>query len=126
MPLSNFMTATATTKRGAKVGIKFGAATTHLESVKITPIMLPSGPRVDSIRKALGLDGGAVQVFEVYTESHLHTDDSSPVTQVPDIVAGDRLITDGTTYTVRTAEVNSATSGFGQTLIVVLTESRRE
>ena len=127
MPLSNFMTATATTTRNpAQVGTKIGDPVTHLESVKITPIMLPNSTRLDSIKKAIGIDGGAIQVVEAYSELHLHTDDSSPVTQIPDILAGDRLIVDSVTYNVRTAEVDSASTSFGKTLRLVLTEDRRK
>jgi hypothetical protein len=126
MPLNNFMTATATTTRNAAmVGGKRGDPVTHLENVKITTVMLPDINRVQTVRKAIGLDGTAVQIFEIYSESHSHTDDSVLVTQVPDIKEGDRVITGGITYNVRAAEVNPATTSFGATLLMTVTEDRR-
>lgn len=127
MPLKNWMTITASTQRNpAIVSGKSGEPVTHLTGVKIMPVMLPDSRRIDSVRKAVGLTGGVVQVFETYTESHDHIDGGTSVTQVPDILAGDMLIVGTKTYKVRTAEVNSVTSSFGETLILALTESRRE
>ncbi len=125
--LSFMMTETAdTTRNAAIVSDKIGDPVTHLEDVSITPRMLPDSNRVQSIRQALGMDGTAIQIFEIYTESNTHIDDSVVVTQLPDILAGDRVITGGITYNVRTAEVNPATSSFGDTLILVVTEDRRK
>lgn len=128
MPLSDFMTETASTTRNPPKDVNdmIGDPVTHLESVKVTTRMLPDSRRVEAIRKAVGIEGGVIQMFELYTESHEHTDDSVTVTQVPDIIAGDRVILDGVTYNVRTAEVESPTSSFGQTLIIVITEDRRK
>ena len=120
------MTATASTTRNpALSGGKIGDPVTNLESVKITAPTLPDRRGTEAIKKAAGLEGSAVQVFEAYTQSHSHTDSGSPVTQIPDIIAGDRLITGGITYNVRTAEKDAASISFGQTLILILTEDRR-
>lgn len=125
MPLKDFMTTTATTKRLPAIsGGKRGDPVTHLEDVSITPVMLASATGTHAIRQAIGIEGTAIQVFEIYTESHEHTDDSSTVTQLPDIVVGDRVITGGVTYNVRWAEPQAATSSFGQTLIIYLTKDK--
>lgn len=127
MTLSQFMTATATTERHpAMSGGKRSAPTTHLEDVSITPVMLPNAQGQHQIRAAIGLEGTAVQVFEIYTESHEHTDDSSTVDQMPDIEAGDRLVTSGITYVVRWAEQQPATTSFGATLLLYVTEDKRK
>lgn len=124
--LKHFMTATATTTRTPAVsGIKVGDAVTHLENVKVTPVMLSSASGQHAIRQAIGLDGSAVQVFEAYTESHEHTDDSVTVTQVPDIREGDRIIIDGVTYNVRWSQRQTATTSYGQTLMIYMTEDKR-
>jgi len=126
MSLSRMMTATATTTRlPAMVNDKIGDPVAHLASVKITPVMLASTTGQHQIRQAIGLEGTAIQVFECYTESHLHTDGGVPVTQVPDIEAGDRLVVGSVTYEVLWAEQQPATSGFGATLMLYITEDKR-
>lgn len=126
MPLRNFMTATATTERApAMVSGKKGDPVTHLESVKIQPPMLPSAQGQHNIRQAIGLDGSAIQVFETYTESHSHTDDSVTVNQLPDIEEGDRLIEGGVTYVVKWAEPQAGTSSFGKTLMIYMIRDNR-
>lgn len=127
MPLRNWMTELATTTRdGAMIGEKSGAVATHLENVKVMPVQLPDSQRVSSIRPAIGLAGGFVQEWESFTEKHQHTDNGIIVNQIPDILSGDMITIDSTTYKVRTAETNSLTSSFGKTLVLVLIESRRE
>lgn len=126
MSLSRMMTTTASTQRTpAMSGGKKGDPVTHLQSVKITPVMLSSATGQHAIRQAIGLEGTAIQVFETYTQSHAHTDGGSPVTQIPDIVNGDRLVVGSVTYTVRWCEQQPATSGFGATLMVYITEDKR-
>ena len=126
MSLLSFMTASAdTTRPPAMSSDKIGNPVTNLESVKITPVMLADASRNQSIRQAIGLDGTAVQVFECYTESHTHTDSTASVTQMPDIIAGDRVVVGGVTYNVRWAEQQPATGSFGATLLVYMTEDKR-
>jgi len=126
MTLLSMMTASAdTTRLPAIVGGKRGDPTTHLESVSITPIMLANTRGQETIRQAIGLEGTAIQLFEAYTQSHTHTDDSASVTQMPDIIVGDRLVVGGVTYNVRWVEQQPATSGFAATLILYLTEDKR-
>ena len=126
MTLSAMMTATATTTRHpARSSGKIGNPVTHLESVSIVPIMLSSATGQHNIRQMIGLDGTGIQVFETYTESHTHTDDSVSVTQVPDIRAGDKLVTGGVTYHVYWCEQQPATSGFGATLLIYIAEDKR-
>lgn len=124
MTLSSMMTASATTKRLPAISSgKRGAPTTYLESVRITPVMLSNTTGQHQIRQAIGVEA-PVQVFEAYTESHTHSKNSSSVTELPDIVAGDQLVTGGTTYGVRWCEQQPATSSFGATLLIYLTEDK--
>lgn len=120
------MTATATTTRSPAMSSgKIGSPVANLESVKITPVMLSPTIGQHAIRQAIGLDGTAIQIFEIYTESHAHTDSSQSVTQIPDIIAGDRVVVGGITYNVRWAEQQPATGAFGATLLIYVTEDKR-
>jgi len=124
--LRKVMTDTAITKRTPAISSgKVADPVTHLEGVKITPVMLASARGLHSVRQAIGLEGSAVQVYEAYTESHEHTDDDTTVTQLPDIRNGDRLVTGGVTYNVRWAEQQAATLSYGATLLLYLTEDKR-
>ena len=126
MTLSQMMTATAsTTRHPAMADDQIGDPVTHLESVKITPPMLPSTNTQQSVRQAIGLEGTLVQVFECYTESHAHIDSSASVDQMPDIIANDMLITGGITYSVRWVDQQPPTASFGATLIMFLTKDKR-
>lgn len=126
MPLLSFMTTTASTTRlPAIISDKRGNPVTNLTSLKITPIMLPDLRRQIEVKKAIGLEGSVVQVFECFTESHTHIDSSVSVTQIPDIIVGDRLVIGSTTYNIRIAERNSPTTIFGATLQLTITEDRR-
>jgi len=125
MPLRDFMTATASTTRlPAKSGGKIGAPVTNLTNLLICPVMLSAMTGQHNLRAAMGLEGTAVQVFETYTEAHSHTDSGATVNQLPDIVAQDRLVVGSVTYLVRWAEIQPATSLFGATLLLYLTEDR--
>lgn len=126
MPLRNFMTTTASTTRlPAKSGGKVGAPVTNLTNLKITPLMLPDTRGSHAVRQAIGLEGTAVQFFETYTESHAHTDSSVSVTQLPDIVTGDRLVIGSTTYEVLWCEQQPATTSFPATLLIYVIEDKR-
>jgi hypothetical protein len=126
MSLRDMMTQTASTKRQpAMSGGKRGEPTTNLTNLLITPLMLSSLTCQHAIRQAIGLEGTAEQLFEAYTESHTHTDSGATVTQMPDIEAGDRLVVESITYNVKWAEVQGLTFGFGQTLILYVTEDKR-
>lgn len=126
MALHDMMTVTASTKRQpAMSGGKRGEPTTNLTSLLITPLMLASMTGTHAIRQAIGLEGTAEQLFETYTESHTHTDSSVSVTQMPDIEAGDRLVIGSITYNVKWAEIQGLTFGFGQTLMLYVTEDKR-
>jgi hypothetical protein len=126
MSLRSMMTTTAsTTRTPAKSGGKVGAPVTNLTLLKIMPVMLSDTRGLHQIRQAIGLDGTAVQVFETYTESHLHTDSGTPVTQLPDIVTGDRLVVGSITYEVLWCEQQPATFSFGATLLIYVMEDKR-
>lgn len=111
--LSLMMTDTATTQRiTIDVAGTSSVPTTHLESVKIVPVMLPDAQtlaRIVNTRQGRGKDGTAVNDFETFTEPHAHTEDSLPVNQLPDIIKGDRLISGGITYIVDGSELQPAT-----------------
>lgn len=123
MSLKTFMTTTASTTRlPAKASSKIGDPVTHLQNVKITPLMLPSATGQHMIREITGFDGTFVQFWETYTESHQHTDGGVTVTQIPDIVIGDYLVVSGVTYRVQWAKQQPATSSFGATLLMYVYE----
>lgn len=125
MPLRDFMTQTASTKRHpAKEGGKISAAVANLTNLLITPLMLPSASGQHAVRQVTGFEGTHVQFWETYTESHLHTDSGVAVTQLPDIVQGDFLVVSGVTYTVEWTEAQPATSGFGATLLLYVYEDK--
>ncbi len=127
MPLRNFMTQTASTTRNpTKAGGKVGAPVTNLTLLKIMPLVIPDATSMHAIRREIGLEGTAVQVYETFTESHAHTDSGTPVTQMPDIAIGDRLIVDSITYTVQWVKQQSQTSSFGRTLLLRVIEDERE
>lgn len=126
MPLRNFMTTTAsTTRHPAMSGGKIGNPVTNLTNLKITPLMLMDTRSALSLQQAIGLEGTLGQIWETYTESHAHTDSSVAVTQLPDIVAGDKLVVDSVTYHVQWANRQPATTGFGATLILYVYEDKR-
>lgn len=127
MSLDCFMTATATTKRrpAPDVNNKIGDRTTYLENVKITPVMLPGAK---GEHNSNGIGGGMdnfVYEYEAYTESHAHTKSSSPVTELPDIEENDLITIDSVSYTVRRAAIDTATSAFGKTLYLYLSEDNK-
>jgi hypothetical protein len=125
MPLVNFMTQTASTKRHpAMASGKIDAAVTNLTNLKICPLMLPSATGQHAIRELTGFNGANVQFWETYTESHDHTDSSVSVTQLPDIVQGDLLVVGSTTYVVEWIEQQPATSSFGATLLIYVYEDK--
>lgn len=126
MPLVNFMTQTAsTTRHPAMTSGKRGTPVTHLTNLKITKPMSQYNQGDRQLRQALGLDGTLVQEKEAYTESHTHTDGGVSVTQMPDIIAGDKLIVGSITYNVEWVDIEPAPSSFGETMILKLTEDKR-
>lgn len=126
MSLGLMMTATATTKRHPAISSnKRGDPVTNLESVNVTPVMSPSTRGQQAIRAGIGLEGTAIQIYEIYTQSHTHTDSSSSVTQMPDIVEGDTVTIDSVDYTVRWAEQQSATISMAAHLVIYITKDKR-
>ena len=126
MSLRDMMTTTASTqRRGVVSGGKSGDLADNLTSLLITPVMVADFARDHRVMQLIGVEGTAVQVFEAYTEAHSHTDSGSPVSQLPDIIAGDRLIVGSVIYSVKWAEIQPATFSFGATLILYLTEDKR-
>lgn len=126
MTLSLMMTATATTQNKALSSGKSGGFTTHLENVKVSPPQLPSAEGQHAIREAIGAEGTAVALYECYTETHSHTDDSITVNQLPDINAHDKMTIDGVVYTVQYAEPQPATFAMNATLRIILVKDKRQ
>lgn len=125
MPLRDFMTQTASTKRHpAKASGKIGAAVANLTNLLITPLMLPSASGQHAVRQVTGFEGTHVQFWETYTESHAHTDSGVSVTQLPDIVVGDILTVDSVNYVVEWTEAQPATTSFGKTLLIYVYEDK--
>lgn len=102
-----------------------GVPVANLTNLKICPVMLSDTRGLHQVRQALGLEGTAVQVFETYTESHAHTDSGASVSQLPDIVTGDRLVVGSITYEVLWCEAQPPTSSFGATLLIYVIEDKR-
>ena len=126
MPLRHMMTQTASTTRhpATTAGGKRSTPVANLTNLKITPIMLSGATGQHAIRMAIGLDGAAIQVYETYTEAHAHTDSSVSVNQMPDIKVDDRLIVAGITYGIRWCEIQPATTSFGATMLIYITEEK--
>lgn len=125
MPLADFMDTTATTKRlPALSGGKVGDPVENLTALSIVAPQLLPGTSQQQMRQTLGIQSMAVYIWRTYTESHTHTDSSVEVTQMPDIVRGDQLIVGSTTYTVKLAEQNPATTAYGATLVLYLVEDK--
>lgn len=126
MPLVDFMTQTASTTRSpAMASGKIGNPVANLTNLKITKPMSQFNQGDRQLRQALGMSGTLVQEKEAYTESHTHTDSGVSVTQMPDIRAGDKLIVGSVTYNVEWVDIEPATSSFGETMILKLTEDKR-
>lgn len=125
MSLRDMMTTTASTKRPSPIDandIMGDSLVDNLTNLLITPVMMPEQQGRYGNHQGRGIDGSEAHDYEAYTESHTHTDGGVSVTQMPDIVEHDRLIIGSRSFTVRMAKVDSLTFGFGQTLILHLTE----
>lgn len=120
-----FKTIQISTKRApAMSNGKKGDPATNLTGVEASPLVLPSQQSQHALRAALGLDGTAVQIWEMYIKKCAHIDSSISVNQLPDIVAGDRVTVGSTDYNVRWADITHPFS-FGDVLILYLTEDKR-
>lgn len=118
--------ATCTTqRRGAMSSGKTSAFAANLASCLVTSPMLLDAQTAQGVSKLIGLDSGAVQIFQCFTEAHTHTDSSVPVSTLPDIIAGDTLTVASVLYVVKWAEIWPATVSFGQTLMMYLIEDKR-
>lgn len=126
MPLRDFMTETASTLRApAMASGKIGDPVTNLTSLLITKPNPMSATGQQEVRKSLNLDGTAVVIRECFTEAHSHVDSGTPVTAMPDILDGDRLVHGGITYTVKLAQEWGETFSFGETLHMYLVQDKR-
>jgi len=120
-----FKTILVDTKRvPPKSGGKVGDPVTHLQDVASSPLILPSQQSQQKIRAAIGLDGTAVQLWELRMNKSTHTDGMATVTQLPDVKVGDRVVIDNVNYNVEWADITHPFS-FGDVLLLYLTEDKR-
>jgi len=120
-----FKTILVDTKRTPpKTGTKKGDPVTYLENVASSPLILPSQQAQQAVRAALGMEGTAVQLWELRMHKSTHLKEEESVTELPDIVAGDRVVIDSQTYAVQWADTPHPYS-FGQILMLYITEDKR-
>lgn len=120
-----FKTITISTKRApAMASGKIGAPTTHLTGVESSPLILPSQQSQHAIRQAIGLEGTAVQLWELRLHKTPHIDGGVSVDQLPDIIAGDRVTIESVDYAVSWADIVHPLS-FGDILLVYVKEDKR-
>lgn len=120
-----FKTIQISTKRApAMTSGKKSDPVTNLTGVESSPLVLPSQQSQHAIRAALGLEGTAVQVWEMYLKKCAHVDSGASVNQLPDIIAGDRVTIGSFDYSVRWADITHPFA-FGDVLILYVTEDKR-
>jgi hypothetical protein len=125
MSFDALATSTISTKRSpAAVSGKGGARTTHLENVKVHPIMPIETRREQEIKQRSGRVGQEIQVLQTFTEQHPHTDGGVAVNQVPDIIEGDKIIDGSDTYNVLAVRSWPATAGMTAYLELTLEEAK--
>jgi hypothetical protein len=112
--------AASTTREGTASGGVSGDFATNLTNLLVTYPNPPEQKGGQRVRTAQGLEGAAVHDFECYTESHTHTDGGVSVTQVPDVLVGDKLTIGSTTYMVQETGLWGETSGFGVTRYIYM------
>lgn len=121
----DFKTIQISTKRApAMSGGKRGDPVTNLTGVESSPLVLPSQQSQHAIRAAIGLEGTAKQLWEMYVKKCAHVDSGVNVNQLPDIVTGDRVVIASTVYAVEWADTAHPFS-FGDVLILYVTEDKR-
>lgn len=86
---------TATTQRN----VDGSGMTAHLSGLAVTMAYPVSAELVSDA----GLEGAAREFKQVFARKQVHLDGGVTVDQMPDIVEGDNLILNGTTYRVRSA-----------------------
>lgn len=96
---------------------------TNLTGVESSPLVLQDTKANQGIRQALGLEGSAVQLWELYIKKCAHVDSGVSVNQLPDIIVKDIITIAGTDYLVRWADITHPFS-FGDVLIVYLVEDK--
>jgi hypothetical protein len=121
----DFKTIQISTKRQpAMSGGKKSEPVTNLTGVESSPLVLQDTRTNQGIRAALGLEGTAVQIWEMYLKKCAHVDSGASVNQLPDIIAGDRVTISNIDYSVRWADTTHPFS-FGDVLILYVTEDKR-
>jgi hypothetical protein len=105
----------STRRSPAAASGKISSPTTHLENVKVVPIV----PASEATQRRYGLET-LLDVYETFTAEHEHTDDGQQVTQVPDVVAGDKLVDGSTEYEVKQVADWPAVGEVGRFLHLIL------
>lgn len=121
----DFKTIQISTKRTpAMSGGKKGEPVPNLTGVESSPLVLQDTRANQGIRVALGLEGTAVQLWEMYLKKCAHVDSGVNVNQLPDIIAGDRVTIDSVDYSVKWADITHPFA-FGDVLILYVVEDKR-
>lgn len=118
---AHMATLTITTERNPAIaGGKRGPRATHLQNVKVLPLM----PATAATLANPVLQGTAVELWETYCGVHQHTDGAATVTQIPDIRQGDVIVSGGEDYLVRYVGNWPAVAAFDAYLHIVVEENK--
>jgi len=114
----------STLRSPALAGGKIGARVTHLQSVKVLPIMPSLGKGDEAVTMRAGIDGQFIERWETFTQNHTHIDSGATVTQIPDIKNGDWIVDGSTTYLVKYVGNWPTTNVLNSFLHIVLEENK--
>lgn len=96
---------------------------TNLTGVESSPLILQDSRNNQGIRQALGLEGSAIQLWELRIHKCAHVDSGVAVDQLPDIIIKDIVVIDGINYLVRWADTAHRFS-FGDILMLYVVEDK--
>lgn len=117
MSFTSMASETATTTRSPDpVAGKIGPRVAFLSGLSILPLM----PASKSTVQKAGLDGAKIELWETYTEKHVHTESAVEVDQIPNIEQGDVLVVNSINYEVVWVGnwgTTSSTAGFLQIML---------
>jgi hypothetical protein len=113
------------TKRApAMASGKISTPVTNLTGVESSPLILQDSRNNQGIRQSFGLEGSAVQLWELYFKKCAHVDSSVNVNQLPDIIIGDIVVVNSIDYRVRWADITHPFA-FGDVLICYVVEDKQ-
>lgn len=96
---------------------------TNLTGVESSPLILQDSRNNQGIRQAIGLEGSAVQLWELRIHKCAHVDSGVAVNQLPDIVIKDVVTVDSVDYLVRWVDTTHPFS-FGDILMLYVVEDK--